>query len=119
MKAKTWPFAAASAAACAAGVAVTTFVGGPAVYGAVAASLGAVCALAALVAAIDRGANGVLLGFTIGFLIRAVLVGAGLIASGARGNAALAYAVAFFAVYAVTQTVEVLFVHAHSRGATT
>ena len=117
MKSRIWPFAAASAAACLLGIAVAAFVGGPAVYGAVAAALGGVCALAALVAAIDRGSSGVLLGFTIGFLLRAVLVGAGLIASGARGNAALAYVIAFFSVYAVTQTVEVLFVH--SRGATT
>jgi hypothetical protein len=119
VKAKTWPFATASAAACATGIAIAAAVGGPALYGAVAASLGAVCALAALVAVIDRGTNGVLLGFTIGFLVRGVLVGAGLIASGARGNAALAYVIAFFALYAVTQTVEVLFVHAHSRRVTT
>ena len=111
MKAKIWPFATATAAACVLSVAVSAFIGGPALFGAVAASLGGVVALAALVASIDHGSNGVLLGFTIGFLLRAVLVGAGLIASGARGNAALAYVVAFFTVYAVTQTVEVLFVH--------
>ena len=93
--------------------------GPPAVYGAVAASLGAVCALSALVMSIDRGVNGVFLGFTIGFLCRAVLVGAGLMTSGARGGLAVVYVAAFFALYAVTQIVEVLFVRAHSRGATT
>lgn len=117
MKSRIWPFATASAGAGLAGIAIALWFGGPAVFGAVAASLGAVAALAALVAAVDRGVNGVLLGFSIGFLIRAVLVGAGLIASGARGNAALAYVVAFFAVYLVTQTVEVMFVH--SRRAAT
>ncbi|MCA1828448.1 MAG: hypothetical protein ABR567_12160 [Myxococcales bacterium] len=117
MKPRIWPFATASVAACAAAIAVSLAFGRPAVHGAVAASLGAVCALAALVASIDRGANGVLLGFTIGFLCRAVLVGAGLLVSGARGGSALAYVLAFFAVYAVTQTVEVLFVY--SRRVTT
>jgi hypothetical protein len=104
-------------AAGAAGIGAASIHGGPAVYGAVAASVGAVVALAALVAWVDRGMNGVLLGFTIGFLIRAVLVAAGLIASRARGNAALAYVIAFFAIYAITQTVEVMFVH--SRRAAT
>jgi len=117
VKSRIWPFATASAAAGAAGIAAAMIHGGAAVYGAVAASVGAVVALAALVAAIDRGLNGVLFGFTVGFLIRVVLVAVGLIASGARGNAALAYVVAFFAVYLVTQTVEVMFVH--SRRAAT
>jgi len=119
VKPRVWPFAAASAAACAAGIAVSLAFGGPAVYGAVAATLGAVCALAALVASIDRGVNGVFLGCTVGCLCRTFLVGAGLVTSGARGGLAIAYVVAFFALYAVTQIVEVMFVRAHSRGATT
>ena len=44
---------------------------------------------------------------------------AGLIASGARGNLALIYAAAFFTLYAATQSIEVLFVHRSSQGATT
>ena len=119
MKLRIWPFAAASSAACALGLGLSIPFGPPAVYGAVAASLGAVCALSALVMSIDRGVNGVFLGFTIGFLCRAVLVGAGLMTSGARGGLAVVYVIAFFALYAVTQIVEVLFVRAHSRGATT
>jgi hypothetical protein len=57
----------------------------------------------------------VLAGFSIGFLCRAVLVAGGLLASGARGNLALVYALAFFTLYAATQLIEVLFVHASSR----
>lgn len=110
-----WPFAASSAAACVLGIAVSLLLPGeargPALYGAAAASLGAVCGLAALRGFVSRGVNGVLAGFTIGFFCRAVLVAAGLLASGARGNLALVYVAAFFALYAATQIVEVLFVH--------
>ena len=113
------PYAGASAAACALGIAAALLVPGdargPALYGAVAASVGALCALWALVASAGRGVNGILAGFSIGFLCRAVLVAAGLLASGARGNLALVYAGAFFTLYAVTQLVEILFVHATSR----
>jgi hypothetical protein len=116
-----WPFAASSAAACALGIAVSMLLPGgaraPALYGAVAASLGALCGLAALKASVGRGVNGVLAGFSIGFLCRAILVAAGLLASGARGNLALVYVAAFFALYAATQVIEVLFVHQSSRSA--
>lgn len=123
-KAKVFPFAAASACACALGIGVALLLPPatrePALYGAVAASFGALCAMAALAASADRGTNGVLLGFSIGFLCRAGLVAVGLIASSARGNAALVYTCAFFAVYAATQLIEVLFVHrsSHPQGAT-
>jgi hypothetical protein len=118
-----WPFAASSAAACGLGIAVSLLLPdalrGPAVYGAAAASAGALCGLWALKASAGRGINGVLAAFTIGFLCRAVLVAAGLLLSGARGNLALVYVAAFFALYAATQVVEVLFVHQSSRtGAT-
>jgi hypothetical protein len=117
--ARLLPFAAASAGACALALLVCVLVGeparGPAMYGAVAASLGALCGLSALAASVDRGVNGVLAGFAIGFLCRAVLVAAGLLASGARGNLALVYTAAFFALYVATQLIEVLFVHAGSR----
>jgi hypothetical protein len=68
-----------------------------------------------LVAAGSRGTSGVLAAFSVGFLCRMVLVAVGLIASGARGTAALVYVGAFFAVYAATQTIEILFVHRSSR----
>lgn len=116
---KTWPFAVASFAACAVGVGAAALFGRPALFGAVAASLGAACALAALVAFAGKGVNGVLGGFTAGFLVRALVLGVGLVASGARNDGAIPYVIAFFAVYAATQTVEVLFVHFSRSGATT
>ncbi len=113
------PFAGASAAACALGLLVAVLLPGdwrgPAVYGALAASVGALCGLSALAAAVGRGVNGLLGGFSVGFLCRAILVGVGLVASGARGNLALVYVAAFFTLYAATQLVEVVFVHASSR----
>jgi hypothetical protein len=116
---KAAPFAVASAAACALGIAAASFLPAsvrvPALYGAVAASLGAVCAFAALVRTAGKGVNGLLLGFTIGFLCRAALVGIGLVASGARDNLALVYVAAFFTLYVSTQVIEVLFVHKSSR----
>jgi hypothetical protein len=113
------PWASAAVATCALAVAVCLLLPAPwrepSIYGALAASLGAACGLAALAASIGRGMNGLLAGFSIGFLCRMVLVAAGLFASGARGNLALAYTAAFFAVYAATQLIEVLFVHASSK----
>jgi len=109
----------ASAAACALGFGASLLLPeplrGPAVYGTAAASLGALCAFAALARAAGKGLNGVFLGFSVGFLCRAALVAAGLITSGARGNLALVYVAAFFTLYAVTQVIEVLFVQASSR----
>jgi hypothetical protein len=113
------PFAIASAAVCALGIAVALLLPepgrGPALYGTAAASLGALCAFGALARGAGRGVNGVLAGFSIGFLCRAALVGAGLLASGARANLALVYVAAFFTLYAATQVIEVLFVQARSR----
>ena len=118
-KPRVAPFAATSAAVCSAGVIAAVLLPpparGPAVYGAVAASFGALCALAALAMSVQRGTSGVLAGFSIGFLCRAVLVAAGLIASGARGNLALVYVAAFFILYAITQVIEVVFVSRSSR----
>jgi hypothetical protein len=111
----------ASAACCALGLGVAMVLGEPArtpaVFGAAAASLGALCAMAALAAA-GKGLNPVLAAFVIGFLCRALLIGVGLVASGVRGNAALTYVFSFFAIYAATQVVEVLFVRAQAQGAT-
>ena len=113
------PFALASGGACAIGAGLCLLVPGAArgaaLYGVGAASLGALCGLAALWLCAGKGINGVLAGFTIGFLCRALLVAAGLFASGARGNLALVYTGAFFTLYAATQLVEVLFVHRSSR----
>ncbi|HEY6909867.1 MAG TPA: hypothetical protein VI356_10885 [Myxococcales bacterium] len=113
------PFALASASACALGAALCLLVAGAArgaaLYGVAAASLGAICGLGALSLWAGKGINGLLAGFTVGFLCRAVLVAAGLFASGARGNLALVYTGAFFTLYAATQLVEVLFVHRSSR----
>ena len=116
---RLWPFAAASAGACALAIVVALLLPaaprGPAVYGVLAASVGALCGLSALAASTGRGLNALLGGFSIGFLARALFVAVGLIASGARGNLALVYVGAFFSVYAATQAVEVLFVHKSSR----
>jgi hypothetical protein len=119
IRGKATPYAIGSALVCALGIAISLALPeparGPAVYGAGAASLGAVCALSALVRAGGKGVNSLLTGFSIGFLSRAALIAAGLLASGARGNLALVFVAAFFALYAATQVIEVLFVHASSR----
>ena len=118
-KTRVVPYAAASAGLCAAAMAIALVLRQPvALYGAVAASAGALCGLSGLAAFAGRGVNGVLLGFTIGFLARAVLVAVGLIASGARGPEALTYVFAFFGLYLGTQIVEVLFVARGAQGAT-
>jgi hypothetical protein len=116
---KAAPFAIASAAVCALGIGISLLLPepgrGPALYGAASAALGAFCAFSALVRGVTKGPASVLTGFSIGFLCRAALVAAGLFASGARGNLALVYVGAFFTLYAATQVIEVLFVHASSR----
>ena len=118
-RSKASPFAIASAVTCALGIGAALLLPhvarGPALYGAASAALGALCAFSALVRGVAKGGTGVLMGFSIGFLCRAALVAAGLIASGARGNPALVFAAAFFTLYAATQVIEVLFVHASSR----
>ena len=118
-RSKAAPFAIASAAVCILGIGISLMLPEPgrepALYGAASAALGAVCAFSALTRGVAKGSTGVLTGFSIGFLCRAGLVAAGLLASGARGNLALVYAGAFFALYAATQVIEVLFVHASSR----
>lgn len=117
--ARLLPYACASAAACAVAFLVARALQpearAAATCGVLAASAGALCALVALAASMGRGVNGLLAGFTAGFLCRALLVGLGLVASSARGNLALVYVAAFFMLYAATQVVEVLFVYASSR----
>jgi hypothetical protein len=113
------PYAVASACACAIGIVLALVFRKPiALYAALAASAGALCGLSGLAAFANRGLNGVMLGFTVGFLARGVLVAVGLLASGARGNDALTYVFTFFALYLATQIVEVLFVARGAQGAT-
>jgi hypothetical protein len=118
-RSKPRPFAIASAAVCALAIGISLLLPGPgrepAIYGSASAALGALCAFPALARGLTKGSTGVLTGFTVGFLCRAGLVAAGLFASGARGNQALVFAAAFFTLYAATQVIEVLFVHASSR----
>jgi hypothetical protein len=118
-RSKASPFAIASTVACVLGIGGALLLPqaarGPALFGVASAALGALCAFSALVRGVAKGGTGVLTAFSIGFLCRAVLVAAGLLASGARGNLALVFAAAFFTLYAATQVIEVLFVHASSR----
>ena len=111
------PYALASAAFCALGFAAASFAANrhAALFGAGAAAVGAVCALPAVVAGAAHGTNGVLGGFIAGFFARMIAVAVGLALSGARGDAALGYAAAFFALYAPTQAVEVAYVIGSSR----
>lgn len=112
-RAQVWPYGLASAIACGIAIAAAlVFKSTPALFGAGAAALGALCALGALPTGVRSGTNGLLAAFTVGFLARALLVAAGLFASGARGDAALSYAFTFFALYAATQAIEILYVRA-------
>lgn len=120
---RVWPFAVASAAACALALLLALRVPAPArtaaLWGAAAAAVSAALALSALALLAGKGTNGILAGFSVGFLARVALVAAGLFASGARGDLALVYTAAFFSLYAATQVIEVLFVRQTSRRATT
>jgi hypothetical protein len=108
-------YAAASALACAAGVAVAARVSTEALLGAAFASAAAAAALPLVAWGTPRSTNALLGGFVGGFFARMILVAAGLLYSGARGALAAQYAVAFFAVYAATQAVEVAYVVNSSR----
>jgi hypothetical protein len=114
-----WPFACASAGLVALGLAASFLLApalrGPARSGLVAAAVGASVALPSLRAGMSRGTAGLLAGFSTGFLARMICVAAGLIASGARGRAALCWALSFFALYAATQAVEIAYVFASTR----
>jgi hypothetical protein len=111
------PYALASASLCAMGFAGASLAGEAraALFGAGAAAVAAFCALPALAAGVSHGTNGILTGFLVGFFARMVAVAAGLVLSGARGAAALAYALSFFALHALTQAVEVAYVWGSSR----
>lgn len=87
----------------------------PILFGAGAATFAGVIAFPALHAGLPRGTNGLLAGFTVGMLVRMLLVGVGLVASGLRGGAAIVFAFSFFFVYAGTMAVEIAYVIAVSR----
>jgi len=88
-------------------------------FGVVASSLAAAVALAALALGVKKGTtNGLLAGVSVGFLARMIAVAVGLIGSGARGNHALLYVAAFFAIYAASQAAEIAYVWASSRART-
>ncbi len=114
---RLFPYALASGIACLLALSASLLAPEPVrtgiVYGSASAALGALCGLSAIAVGARAGTtNGLLGAFAIGFLCRAVLVGLGLVASGVRGTAAIAYAAAFFGLFGVTQLVEILFVHA-------
>jgi hypothetical protein len=108
-------FAAASAVTCALALAVSARISQAALYGAGFAALAAAVALPLVAWGSARGTNGVLGSFLGGFFARMILVAAGLLAARAHGDAALQYAFAFFAVYGVTQIVEVAYVWSSSQ----
>jgi len=112
---RLFPFAAASAITCAVALALCLRISEAATYGAGFAAIAAAIALPFVAWGAERGTNGVLGGFVLGFFARMILVAAGLLAARARGDAALHYAFAFFAVYGVTQLVEVAYVWSSSQ----
>ena len=111
------PYALASAALCGLALLAASHASHPraALFGAGAATASAAIALPVLAYGIPRGTNGVLAGFVAGFFARMLAVATGLLLSGARGDGAVAYATAFFLLYALTQAVEVAYVRASSR----
>jgi hypothetical protein len=109
------PFAAASVVACAVAVVVASRISDAALYGAGFASLAAALALPLVAWGSCRGTNGVLAGFVAAFFARMILVAVGLLGAHARGDAALQYAFAFFAVYGVTQALEVGYIFSSSQ----
>jgi hypothetical protein len=111
------PYALASAALCGLGLAAAAHAAAAraALFGVSAAAASAAFALPALALGVPRGTSGVLAAFVAGFFGRMVAVAAGLILSGARGEAAIAYAGYFFLLFAFTQAVEVAYVWGSSR----
>lgn len=111
------PYALASAVLCGASLLAASHAAQPraALFGAAAAATSVLCALPALAIGAPHGTNGILAGFVAGFFARMLAVAAGLLLSGARGEAALAYASWFFVLYGLTQAVEVAFVWGSSR----
>jgi len=108
------PYALASASLCALALlgAAQASQMRAALFGAGAAAASAAVALPSLALGAPKGTSGILAGFVAGFFARMVAVAAGLILSGAKGDSAVAYAAAFFLVYALTQAVEVAYVWA-------
>jgi hypothetical protein len=114
------PYAAATAVIWLAGTGLcaalaTGAARGPVLAGAVAALASAAVALTGLAIGVRKGVNGLLAGFSAGFLARMAAVAVGLIASRAEGHAALLYAASFFGFYALSQAIEIAFVWSSSR----
>ena len=108
-------YAAASALCCAAGIVLAAQVSTAALFGAGFAAVSAAVALPLVAWGAPRGTNALLGAFVAGFFARMILVAVGLLMGGGRGQAALQYAFAFFALYGATQLVEVAYVFGTSR----
>jgi len=110
------PFAAASAICCVIALVVALRISSAALHGAAFAAIAAAISLPLVVWGCGRGTTNALLGgFVGGFLARMILVAAGLLAVRARNENALQYVFAFFAVYGVTQIVEVAYIWSSSH----
>ena len=114
--ARLLPYAASSAVVCGLGLTICNRVSISAMYGAAFAAVAALVALPLVAWGTPRGTNALLAGFVGGFFARMILVAVGLLASHAQGQAGLQYAFSFFAVYGLTQVVEVAYVWNAPRG---
>ncbi len=117
-----WRWLLAELAIGALALAATTLLGPELRMVARAASLCALLAGLASLAAVHqgyaRGTNGLFAGIGLGFFSRMVLLAVGLVATHARGDAALAYAFTFFALFVLTQGTEIAYVLSRSRSRT-
>jgi hypothetical protein len=78
-------------------------------------ALASATALALLAAAFDRGLKLVLGALVVGFLLRMLLVAAGVLVAHAMGGDLLSFAAAFFALYLAHQAIELAVVVRHAR----
>lgn len=85
------------------------------VAGVVTGAFASLCALGLLSLAFDRGMKMVLGALAVGFLLRMLLVAAGLLSSMALGGESLAFVAAFFGLYLAHQIIEFTVVVKRSR----
>lgn len=101
------------------GVAAPFFFEGPVRLGAgtgvAVGALASASALGLLALAFDRGLKLVLGALVVGFLLRMMLVAAGVLVAHALGGDPLAFAAAFFALYLAHQVIELAVVVRHAR----
>ncbi|MGC4122766.1 MAG: hypothetical protein QM765_50975 [Myxococcales bacterium] len=101
------------------GVAAPFFVQGPARLGAgtgvVVGAIASASALGLLALAFDRGLKLVLGALVVGFLLRMMLVAAGVLVAHVLGGDLLAFAATFFALYLAHQIIELAVVVRHAR----